>query len=69
MRFLHPTGREWCGPSQACSPAARGTRPLVDDFFTTEAEAVATLEQVLAEAPELEGLPWVERVELTASPN
>jgi hypothetical protein len=37
----------------------------VADFFTTEEEAAAVLQAVIADAPDLEGLLWVERVELS----
>ena len=41
----------------------------VDDFFATAAEAEATLAEILADEPELEGSLWVESVELALSPN
>jgi hypothetical protein len=41
----------------------------VDDFYPTAGEAEATLAQILVDEPELEGLLWVEPVELASSPN
>jgi hypothetical protein len=41
----------------------------VDDFYPTAAEAEATLAEILADEPELEGALWVEPVELDLSPN
>jgi hypothetical protein len=41
----------------------------VDDFYPTRAEAEATLAEILADEPELEGALWVEPVELDLSPN
>ena len=36
----------------------------VAELYATESEAADMLNQVLADAPELEGLLWVERLEL-----
>lgn len=41
----------------------------VDDFHATAAEAEATLEEIVADEPELEGALWVEAVELDLSAN
>jgi len=41
----------------------------VDDFYSTRAEAEATLAEILADEPELEGALWVEPVELDLSRN
>jgi hypothetical protein len=41
----------------------------VDDFHSTAAEAEATLEEILADEPGLEGALWVESVELDISAN
>jgi hypothetical protein len=41
----------------------------VDDFYTTAAEAEATLAEILADEPELEGVLWVEPVDLELSSN
>jgi hypothetical protein len=41
----------------------------VDDFYSTAAEAEATLAEILADEPELEGALWVEPVEIDVSPN
>jgi hypothetical protein len=41
----------------------------VDDFYPTAAEAEATLAEILAGEPELEGALWVEPVEIDVSPN
>ena len=41
----------------------------VDDFYPTAAEAEATLAEILADEPELEGMLWVEPVELELSSN
>ena len=41
----------------------------VEDFHATAEEAEATLEQILADEPELEGALWVAPVELDLSAN
>ena len=41
----------------------------VDDFYPTAAEAEATLAEIVADEPELEGMLWVEPVELELSSN
>jgi hypothetical protein len=41
----------------------------VDDFYPTAAEAEATLGEILADEPELEGSLWVEPVEIAVSLN
>ena len=41
----------------------------VDDFYPTHAEAEATLAEILADEPELEGALWVEPLELDLSLN
>ena len=41
----------------------------VDDFYSTAAEAEATLAEILADEPQLEGRLWVEPVELELSSN
>ena len=41
----------------------------VDDFYPTAAEAEATLAEILADESELEGMLWVEPVELELSSN
>jgi hypothetical protein len=41
----------------------------VDDFYPTAAEAEATLAEILADEPELEGSLWVEPVEIDVSLN
>ena len=41
----------------------------VDDFYPTRAEAEATLAEILADEPELEGALWVEPLELEVSLN
>jgi hypothetical protein len=41
----------------------------VDDFYPTAAEAEATLAEILADEPELEGALWVEPVEIDVSLN
>ena len=41
----------------------------VDDFYSTRGQAEATLAEILADEPELDGALWVEPVELDLSPN
>jgi hypothetical protein len=41
----------------------------VDDFYPTQAEAEATLAEILADEPDLVGTLWVEPFELDLSPN
>jgi len=41
----------------------------VDEWHRTEAEANATLDTILREAPELEGELWVEAVEFGGDPS
>jgi hypothetical protein len=41
----------------------------VDDFYPTAGEAEATLAEILADEPELEGSLWVEPVDLDVSLN
>ena len=48
---------------------ASGVSRDVDDFYTSAAEAEATLAEILADEPELEGMLWVEPVELELSAN
>jgi hypothetical protein len=41
----------------------------VEDFYPTAAEAKATLAEILADEPELEGSLWVEPLEIDVSLN
>jgi hypothetical protein len=41
----------------------------VDDFHSTAAEAEATLDEILADEPELKGALWAEPVELEIAAN
>lgn len=41
----------------------------VEDFYSTEDEAEAVLAEILRDEPELEGVLWVEGVELPANVN
>jgi hypothetical protein len=41
----------------------------VEDFYATAAEAEATLAEILADEPELDGALWIEPVEIDVSPN
>ena len=41
----------------------------VDDFYPTAAEAEATLAEIVADEPELEGALWVEPLEIHLSPS
>ena len=48
---------------------ASGLSKDVDDFYATAEEAEAALAQIFADAPELKGTLWVERVEIELSAN
>lgn len=63
-----PAGLCFTGCVLVYGIASRVSRD-VDDFYPTRDEAEATLADILADEPELEGALWVEPVELDLSPN